>query len=139
MTEEAEKFGVLVAIEAVASHTVNTAAALVRLFDRIPSYNLCALVDIVNMLSPVNAGEQKKVVEDVFELCKDRINVFHLKDFKIVGNNKESAALGEGSLELEYLLDRIKTEKPYADIILEEVKPEDAQRARELAAGLLGQ
>ncbi len=139
VVEEAEKFGVLVAIEAVVTHTMNTADAMVKLFGRIPSYNICALVDIVNMLSPANTAGQKSIIDDVFSMYKDRINVFHLKDFKIAGEVKESATIGQGMLELEYLLDKIKVEKPYADIILEEIKPDKAQEAREQVLKLLGQ
>ena len=99
---------------------MNTAEAMDQMFWRIPSHNLCALVDIVNMISPANVANQKNIVDDVFRLYKDRINVFHLKDFKIAGDDKESDIIGQGELELEYLLNKIKKEKPYADIILEE-------------------
>jgi L-ribulose-5-phosphate 3-epimerase len=139
VTEEAEKFGVLVAIEAVSGHTINTAAAMDRMFARIPSDNLCALVDIVNMIHPAEAAGQRSLVDDVFAHYRERINVFHLKDFKIAGKAKESAVIGQGVLDLEYLLNKIKEEKPYADLILEEVKPERACETRELISGLLGQ
>lgn len=137
VVEEAEKFGVLVAIESVVTHTMNTAEAMDQMFWSIPSYNLCALVDIVNMISPTNAGNQKNIVDDVFRLYKDRINVFHLKDFKMTADGKESAVLGQGELELEYLLNKIKKDKPYADIILEEIVPEKASEARERVLKLL--
>ncbi len=139
VVDEAEKFGVLVAIESVVHDTVNTAGTMKRLFERIPSNNLCALVDIVNMISASNADLHKTLIDDVFKLYRDRINVFHVKDFVVSGGVKESAPLGQGSLELEYLMNRIKSEKPYADIILEEIKPDDAQRAREHVSKLLGQ
>ena len=89
-------------------------------------------------ISPANAADQKNIMDDVFKLYKDRINVFHMKDFKIAGDVKESAAIGQGSLELEYLLNKIKVEKPYADIILEEIKPDKAWEAREQVLKLLG-
>ena len=139
ITEEAEKFGVLVAIEAVSGHTINTAAAMDRMFARIPSNNLCALVDIVNMIHPAEAAGQRGLVDEVFARYRERINVFHLKDFKIAGEVKESALIGQGMLDLAYLLNRIKEEKPYADVILEEVDPKRACGARELVSRLLGQ
>lgn len=118
---------------------MNTAEAMDQMFWRIPSHNLCALVDIVNMISPANVANQKNIVDDVFRLYKDRINVFHLKDFKIAGDDKESDIIGQGELELEYLLNKIKKEKPYADIILEEIKPEKDQEARARVLKLLEQ
>lgn len=137
--EEAEKFGVLIAIEPVVTNTINTYETMSRMFERIPSYNLCALVDIVNMLSPENAADQKNIMDNAFKLYKDRINVFHLKDFIISGGKKESAIIGQGSLELGYLLNRIKADKPYVDLIMEEVRPDEANKAREQVLNLLGQ
>lgn len=141
VTEEAEKFGVLVAIEAVAGHTVNTADSMVRLFERIPSNNLCALVDIVNMIHPAQAGKdaQRELIDEVFEQYRERINVFHVKDFTIADNAKQSAIIGQGSMDLAYLLNKIKEEKPYADVIIEELKPDRARESRELVSKLLGQ
>jgi L-ribulose-5-phosphate 3-epimerase len=139
VTEEAEKFGVLVAIEAVYGHTINTPRAMDRMFGLIPSNNLCALVDVVNMIHPAEASRQIELVNEAFNLYRERINVFHMKDFKIAGTAKESAVLGQGELNLAYHLNKIKEEKPYADIILEEVKPDKASEARELVSGLLGQ
>jgi L-ribulose-5-phosphate 3-epimerase len=139
VTEEAEKFGVLVAIEAVSGHTINTPRAMDRVFGLIPSNNLCALVDIVNMIHPAEASGQNGLIDDVFNLYRERINVFHMKDFKIAGTAKESAIIGQGEHNLAYLLNKIKEEKPYADIILEEVMPDSASEARELVFGLLGQ
>lgn len=139
VTGEAEKFGVLVAIEAVSGHTINTVAAMDRMFARIPSDNLCALVDVVNMIHPAEAAGQRGLVDEVFAHYRERINVFHLKDFKIAEKAKKSAAIGQGVLDLAYLLNRIKEEKPYADVILEEVEPERACEARELISRMLGQ
>jgi sugar phosphate isomerase/epimerase len=89
------------------------------------------------MISPENAVNQRKIIDNVFEYYRDRINVFHLKDFRIVDGVKQSAVIGSGSFDLKYLLDRIRKEKPYADLLLEELQPEDAVRAREYVASML--
>lgn len=60
----------------------------------------------------------------MFDLLGDKIAIIHLKDFKAVENKLEQCRIGEGSLNIPYLLSLIKKNKPHIPIILEEVKEE---------------
>lgn len=125
--EEAEKAGVKIAVESVCSHTINCPETTKVLLDRIKSPAFTALFDAVNMIKPEEADNQKEVIDRVFKLYGNRINAFHLKDFALENGEKVRRSIGEGQLELGYLLKKIKEYKPFCDILLEEALPEEAE------------
>ncbi len=75
------------------------------------------------MNSPEYSKEDKewqhKIVDEYFDLLRERIYFVHLKDF--IGNGKDyhSAVALSGETDTQYILEKLKREKPHIDVILE--------------------
>lgn len=122
---EAEKFGVIVAIEGVTKHVINTPERMKRILDNIDSNNVQVIFDPVNLISETNYEEQDEMIRKSFELFGDRIIAIHAKDFDYKDNEIKVVPIGKGKLNYELLLSLIKERNPYIDILLENTKPDD--------------
>ena len=124
LVEEAEKFGVIIAIEGVAKHVINTPERMKRVLDNIQSNNLQVIFDPTNYMTVDNYKNQDEMIKKSFELFGDRIVAVHAKDFICEDNEIKLAPIGKGLLNYELLLSLIKENNPYMDIFLESTKPE---------------
>jgi L-ribulose-5-phosphate 3-epimerase len=122
LVEEAEKFGVIVGIEAGVNHPVYSPKTLKRLLDSVSSNNLQVVFDPVNFLTIDNYQHQEDVFQEALELFGDRIAVFHAKDFIVEGDRVVTTAVGKGLLNYDFLFPLIKAKKPYIQIIMEETE-----------------
>lgn len=123
--EEAEKFGVIVAIEGVSEHVINTPERMKRVLDNINSNNLQVIFDPVNLINEENYKDQDYLIKRSFELFGDRIVAIHVKDFIYEDGEIKLASIGQGNLNYKLLLSLIKERKPYIDIIMENTTEED--------------
>ncbi len=121
LVAEAERFGVIVGIEAVTSHVVSTPARMRRVLDTIRSTNLQVIFDPVNLISIENYHDQDRILQESFDLFGDRIAVIHAKDFTVEGGTCKQVRSGQGELNTRLLLDLIQRRKPYISVLLEEV------------------
>lgn len=122
---EAEKFGVIVAIEGVSKHVINTPERMKRVLDTINSNNLQVIFDPVNLINEENYKNQDDLIKRSFELFGDRIVAIHVKDFLYEDGEIKLASIGKGSLNYKLLLSLIKERKPYIDVIMENTNEED--------------
>jgi sugar phosphate isomerase/epimerase len=120
LVEEAERFGVFVAIEGVTSHTVSTPARMRRVLDTIQSNHLQVIFDPVNFISLENHAEQEQIIKESFDLFGERIVVIHAKDFTIEGGAYKQVRAGLGRFNHDLLLSLINQRKPGISIVLEE-------------------
>ena len=79
MVAEAEKFGVMVAIEGVARHVLSTPEKVRRALDDVNSNNLQAIFDPFNFLTDDNYMKQDEIINKVFDLYGDRIGTMSRK------------------------------------------------------------
>lgn len=124
LVNEAEKFGVIVAIEGVAKHVINTPERMKRVLDNIDSNNLQVIFDPTNYITPENYKNQDELIKKAFDLFGDRIVAVHAKDFICEDNEIKLAPIGKGLLDYELLLSVLKEKYPYIDIFFESTKPE---------------
>lgn len=124
LVKEAEKFGVIVAIEGVAKHVINTPERMKRVLDNIDSNNLQVIFDPTNYITPENYENQDELIKKAFDLFGDRIVAVHAKDFICEDNEIKLAPIGKGLLNYELLLSELKHKYPYIDIFFESTKPE---------------
>lgn len=122
LVKEAEKFGVIVAIEGGKNETVTTPQRMRRVLDLIPSNNLQVIYDPTNYLSIDNWKEQDQIIKDAFELFGDRMVAFHSKDFVIENDKICTVPAGTGNLNYELILKLLKEKKPYIYILIEDIK-----------------
>ena len=125
LVEEAEKFGVIVGIEGVAKHVINTPERMKRVLDNIKSNNVQVIFDPVNLINEENYDKQDEMVKRSFELFGDRIVAIHAKDYVYEDGEIKLASIGKGQFNYPLLLSLIKERKPYIDVFLENSTKDD--------------
>jgi len=119
LVEEAERFGVIVGIEGGVNHPIYSPKMMKRLIDEVKSNHLQIILDPVNYLTVDNYQDQRKIIDEAFDLFGDRINIIHAKDFIVENNKLEIVPATHGNLDYEYLFKKIKFSKPNIPILLE--------------------
>lgn len=121
LVKEAEKNGVIVAIEGGINHPIYSPKMMKRLVDDIRSENMQVILDVVNYLYPDDTSKdtQHKIINESFELYGDRIQVIHAKDFVINDGKIDIVPVGKGEMDYDFLLNKVKEEKPLIPILLE--------------------
>jgi sugar phosphate isomerase/epimerase len=127
LVAEAEKFGVIVGIEAVTSHVVSTPRKMRRMLDAVGSNNLQVVFDPVNLLSLENHHEQERIIGESLELFGERIAAIHAKDFVVKNGQFRFARAGLGKLRHDLVMKFAVKEKPGISILLEDANEETAQ------------
>ena len=130
VVEYAEKMGVILAIERVCRHIVNTAARARKVLDEIDSPNLQIIWDPVNLLDIDNYKNYPEIFAEFTELLGPDICTIHLKDFRIEGDRLLSCAAGTGQMNFDGILSYIKAHKPHIHTLMEDTKPENAGLAK---------
>ena len=119
MVTEAEKFGVMVAIEAGINHPIHTTPLLRRLVDEVNSPNIKVILDCANLMSVDNYQKQEEVIEEAFHLLDDYIIALHIKDFVVEDNKIKIVPVGQGWMKYEAIMHYAKYEKPHIFTSLE--------------------
>lgn len=127
IVEEAEKFGIVVAIEGSIEHVINTPQRLRRALDGVKSNNLQVLFDPINFIDESNCENMDEIIKDSFQLFGDRIVSIHTKDFEYKNGKFKRVPIGTGQFNYPLFLSILKEKKPYIDIILEDTVPEDQE------------
>ena len=130
LAEEADKWGVNVAIEPVSVHTLHTTEHMMRLFEEIPNASVGLLFDPCNLMKLEHVVNQADFLRDVFDKFYDRMIAIHAKDVAFdVSGKKYNPVPGEGILDYPLFFELLKTYKPHIDISLEGVTAEQADDA----------
>lgn len=120
LTEEAEKWGVFLALEGVCTHTLSTPAKMRRILDEVPSSAIGVVLDPCNWIGD-EAHRQDEIVDSAFNLFGDRIILAHLKDMYNDGSRIRHGAAGGGLFHTAEFLNKLSSHKPMIDVSLEEV------------------
>jgi len=122
MTEKAEAENVLIGIEPVAEHTLNTPALTRRLLDEIDSDKLRVIFDPVNLVLPHTIHNQDQIFTDMLNLLGNKISVMHIKDTIIENNKKAWQNIGKGLINYPLIFDWLKQNKPTMRLLREDAK-----------------
>jgi len=122
MVEQAEKENVLVGIEPVAEHTLNTPELTRRLLDEVNSDKLKIIFDPVNLLLPGNIQSQDEIFRNMFTLVGEDIVAVHIKDIVIENDQKVWRNIGEGVVNYSLIFDWLRCNKPEIHILREDAK-----------------
>ena len=125
LVDKAKKHGVGVAIEGAYAHVAYSPKRIKEVLDRIHSPHLKVTVDLFNYLHIGNYEQRNDIFDEALRLFKDDIAIFHFKDFIVENNQLKQVGLGQGLMDYEYLIKRIKEEIKDAYIIFEGVTGED--------------
>ncbi|MDO4197596.1 MAG: sugar phosphate isomerase/epimerase [Erysipelotrichaceae bacterium] len=110
-------------IEAAYAHTVYQPSGLKLLIDETEINDVT--VDVYNYLNIDNYKDADKIFDECLELFKDKIRVFHLKDYNVIDGKLVQCAIGDGIMNWEYYIPKIKENCPEAYLILEGITGED--------------
>lgn len=112
-----------VAIEGAAHHCIHSPKRLARLLHELPEGSSYAIVDIFNYLTSDNYSQayQRQLMDECILFIGDKIKIFHLKDFIIENNTFKKVGLGQGLMDLPYIIRNIKDKYPNAIIVFEGV------------------
>jgi sugar phosphate isomerase/epimerase len=131
VVQDAERFGVILAIEPVYKHIVWNPERARTVLDTIHSPNLQIIFDPVNLLHPDNLAQRDEVISQAIDLLSDEIAVIHLKDYKVINGEMSCMACGLGDMDYTQVIRFAKEKKPYIQATLENTKPDNAVQARE--------
>lgn len=120
LAEEAEKWGVFLALEGVCTHTLSTPAKMRRILDEVPSSSIGVVLDPCNLIGE-DVHLQDEIVDSAFSLFGDRIILAHLKDIYKDGTRISHGASGQGLFHTTEFLNKLEAHKPMIDVSLEEV------------------
>ncbi len=125
LTKKAEDLQVNIAIEGAYAHVAYSPARIKKILDTIASDNLYVTVDLFNYLYLGNYQKREEIFEECFQLFKEKIVIFHLKDFVIKDGVLKQVGLGKGLMDFPKMLHLIKQATPNAYLIFEGVVNDD--------------
>lgn len=131
LLEEAEKWGVIVAVEPANGHIISYAQDWKRLYDEVESKsNLAGVIDPCNILRDRDFHRQDEAMREAFELMGNHVVLAHCKDlfYDAEGKLQETSA-GKGSLNYALFTELLKQYKPHVHMSMEAIKPEDMKDA----------
>ena len=100
--------------------------ALKRLFDELDNGYLDIIVDVYNYLYIGNYEDRFNILKECLELFKDKIKVFHIKDFIVQDDKLIQVGIGKGIMGWDKMLPLIYETCPNAYLVFEGVKKEEA-------------
>ena len=129
--EQAEKFGVMFAIEPVWNHIVYNADRALEVIEGMKSPNLRIIFDPVNLLGMENVDARDQVIGEAMDKLCDHIAMVHLKDFVRADGRLVSVAAGTGEMDYTEILRFIKARKPWIQATLENTTNDNAVQSKE--------
>ncbi|MGD6876053.1 sugar phosphate isomerase/epimerase family protein [Bacillus infantis] len=128
LAQEAEKFGVIVGVEAGVYHPVHSAERLKRLLDLVDSNNVQVIFDPANLITVENYHRQDELLAEAIELLGEKIAIFHAKDFVVEEDQVKIVPAGQGLLNYSLISKLLKDQKPYIQVLMEGTKEPDIDR-----------
>lgn len=139
LAEVAKANNAKMALEGAFGHCMFEPKALKRLVDTIDNGSVYYIVDIYNYLSIDNYMNHTKIFDECLELFKDKIVIFHIKDFVIEDGALKQCCIGKGMMDYDYIMPLIKKNCPNAYLIFEGSKPEDMEFSYKFVKTKLGE
>lgn len=131
LSEYASEYGVNIGIEGVHCFVINTPEKMARLINDLNADNVKVIFDPVNYINIDNYMHQDEMINTMFDLLSEKIEVVHVKDFIIKDGNLCMIDPGEGLLNYELIFKRMKENNIDVPMICEEIDEVKAQLAFE--------
>ncbi|OXM16284.1 sugar phosphate isomerase/epimerase family protein [Paenibacillus herberti] len=129
LLEEAEKWGVHLALEGFTKNVIDTTERMQRMLEKYPTSNLGIVMDPCNFIDEANMDQQESVMDDAFERLGEHILLAHAKDFLIYEGKMVQPAAGTGLLNYPHYLEHLLRSKPHVHIYLEHVHEDQMLQA----------
>ncbi len=128
MVQAAEKISGIVGIEPGVNHPIHSLAVTKQMIDEVDSERLRIILDAGNLVTSEN-DDIAAIIDQAINLFGDKIDVFHLKEYVVHGGHAQVVPVGEGVANLGPAYQMIRSKKPAADIIWDEVMPAGFDRS----------
>ena len=125
LCDEGARHGSYVGIEGAYNHVASTPERLAELVSLIDRSNIRIIVDLYNYLNKDNYTEYLDILDRCISLFGDSILLYHLKDFVPTEDGLTQCALGQGFMDYEAILRRIKAQNPDAILVMEGTAGDD--------------
>jgi L-ribulose-5-phosphate 3-epimerase len=132
--DQAEKLGIVVAIEPVYGHTIYNREKMEKLLEAYPGRNLQVIYDPVNLLDPTDEAGAPAMWKDFLEHLGNRLAAVHVKDYVIEDGKKRDLPAGTGRMDYSHLFN-LAQKKPYLDFLIEAAKDENISSIMENFGG----
>ena len=123
LAKSARENNACIALEGAYGHCMYSPSQLNRLVSAIDNGHVKVTVDVFNYLdiSAYDINTQHLMFDESIKYFKDKIVIYHLKDFVVdKENNKlKQVGLGEGIMDLEYIVKNAQKLTPNAYLIFE--------------------
>lgn len=123
LAKVAKEKNAYITLEGAYGHCMYCPSQLNKLVSTIDNGHVRVTVDIFNYLdiSAYDTKTQHDMFDESIKYFKDKIVIYHLKDFVVdVENNKlKQVGLGEGIMDLEYIVKNAKKLTPNAILVFE--------------------
>ncbi len=127
---DAEKFGVILAIEPVYKHIVWNAKRAREVLDRIASPNLRIIFDPVNLIDPEVPEARDEVIGEAMDILEPEISMIHLKDYVLENGSMKAVGCGFGEMDYKAIVRFAEEKKPFIHATLENTTPDTAKQSR---------
>lgn len=127
--EDAKVHNTNVALEGAYGHCMYEPRVLKRLYDELDNGYLSIIVDVYNYLYIGNYQNHVEILKECLELFKDKIVIFHIKDFVVEDDKLVQVAIGKGLMRWDIMLPLMYKVCPNAYLIFEGSKKEDMQES----------
>lgn len=125
LADKAKQCGACLALEGAFGHVAYCPERLARLIEDIDNGNVKAIVDLYNYLDISNYGSQREIFDRCCRLLGDKIEIIHLKDFIVDNGKLKQVGLGQGIMDLPYLVGKTLKLNPHINFVFEGVNVTD--------------
>lgn len=125
----AEKFGVMVGIEAGVNHPIHDIATIERMFACVDSPNLGLVLDPTALITPDIAELQVDMCRDILRRFSGRVCACHLVDFRIEAGELVRCAIGCGQAPVRELVAAFEEALPGGYVLMEFTPEADVEQA----------
>lgn len=133
----AKEYDSTILLEGAYNHVIYEPKLLKRLVDEINENNVKVIIDLYNYLNIDNYEKRYEIFNEALELLKDKIVLFHLKDYIVDGDKLVQVGLGQGLMNYPKIIKMIKDKNIDAYLIFEGVTGLDIAPSLELIKSLV--
>lgn len=121
----ATKYDSYICLEGGWGNVIHTPKRMYEALKKIDSERIRVIVDLFNFLTIKNYKKRYEILDECFKLFKDKIVIFHLKDFIIEDNKLVQVPLGKGLMDYNLIINKIKKNIDNPILIFENIKNEN--------------
>ena len=114
-----------IAMEGAFGHVCHTPERLAEAVHRIGRPNIRIIFDLYNYLDISNVDQAYDILDRGLALFKNKILLFHIKDFVIEDGKLKQCGVGKGVLDFDIILRKIHAHNPDAILVLEGTTGDD--------------